>query len=138
MKNVCPLCGTENEKDARFCKECNEPLYNPTDNKKDKEINRKDQIQENNQGKTSSIDNQPPKFYKNPSVSTILSFFFMGLGQIYNGQIGKGILFIILYGISVVLMSVIIGFITTPILWIWGMVDANNSAKKINEKLAKE
>ncbi|GAF85855.1 unnamed protein product, partial [marine sediment metagenome] len=81
---------------------------------------------------------QPPKFYKNPSIATILSFFFMGLGQIYNGQIGKGVVFIILYGISVALMWVVIGFVTTPILWIWGMVDANNSAKKINEKIAAE
>ena len=81
---------------------------------------------------------QPPKFYKNPSIATILSFFYMGLGQIYNGQIGKGIVFIILYGISVALMFVVIGFVTTPILWIWGMIDANNSAKKINENMAKE
>lgn len=84
------------------------------------------------------MSTQPPKFYKNPSTATILSFFFMGLGQIYNGQIGKGIIFIILYGISVALMWVVIGFVTTPILWIYGMVDANNSAKKINENIAKE
>ena len=84
------------------------------------------------------MSTQPPKFYKNPSIATILSFFYMGLGQIYNGQIGKGIFFIILYGISVALMFVVIGFVTTPILWIWGMVDANNSAKKINEKMATE
>jgi len=62
----------------------------------------------------------------------------MGLGQIYNGQIGKGVVFIILYGISVALMWVVIGFVTTPILWIWGMIDANNLAKKINENMAKE
>ena len=84
------------------------------------------------------MSTQPPKFYKNPSTATILSFFFMGLGQIYNGQIGKGVVFIILYGISVALMWVVIGFVTTPILWIYGMVDANNSAKKINENMAKE
>ena len=77
-----------------------------------------------------------PKFYKNPSVATVLSFLFMGLGQIYNGEIGKGVLFIILYLISVGLMFIFIGFITTPILWIWGMVDANNSAKRINQTLA--
>jgi len=65
-----------------------------------------------------------------------LSFLISGLGQIYNGQIGKGILFIILYAISWALMFVVIGFITIPILWIWGMVDANNSAKKINEQMA--
>jgi TM2 domain-containing membrane protein YozV len=66
------------------------------------------------------MSTQPPKFYKNPSIATILSFFFRGLGQIYNGQIGKGVVFIILYdGISVTLMWVVIGFVTTPILWIW-------------------
>jgi TM2 domain-containing membrane protein YozV len=84
------------------------------------------------------MSTQPPKFYKNPSIATILSFFYMGLRQIYNGQIGKGVIFIILYGISVALMWVVIGFVTTPILWIWGMVDANNSAKKLNEKMAAE
>lgn len=78
-----------------------------------------------------------PKFFKNPAVATILSFFFMGLGQIYNGEIAKGVIFIVLYAISWGAMFLLIGFITTPILWIWGMVDANNSAKRINERLAR-
>jgi len=81
---------------------------------------------------------QVPKFYKNPAIATILSFFFAGLGQIYNGEIGKGIVFIVLYGISFFLMLIVIGFITTPILWIWGMVDANTSAKRINQQLASQ
>jgi len=79
---------------------------------------------------------QAPKYYKNPTTATILSFLFMGLGQIYNGQIMKGVLFIVLYGISAGLMWVVIGFITTPLLWVWGMVDANRSAKEINARLA--
>ncbi len=79
---------------------------------------------------------QPPKFYKNPSIAAVLSFFYMGLGQIYNEQIGKGVIFIIIYLISIALMFVVIGFITTPILWIWGMIDANLSAKKINKAIA--
>jgi len=69
---------------------------------------------------------------KSPGLAAVLSFFFVGLGQIYNGQIGKGIIFIILYVISILLMFVIIGFITTPLLWIWGMVDAYKTAEKIN------
>ncbi len=79
---------------------------------------------------------QAPKFYKNPAIATVLSFFIMGLGQIYNGQIGKGILFIVMYVISALLMFVVVGFITTPILWIWGMIDAHRSADRINKKLA--
>lgn len=79
---------------------------------------------------------QPPKFYKNRSVATVLSFFWAGLGQIYNGEIGKGIIFIIAAGISALLYFIMIGFFIWPIVWIWGMVDANNSAKRINAHLA--
>jgi len=70
---------------------------------------------------------------KNPGLAVILSFFFMGLGQFYNGQFGKGILFIIFYGISIGLMFVFVGFITTPILWIWGMIDAYRTAERLNQ-----
>jgi TM2 domain-containing membrane protein YozV len=73
---------------------------------------------------------------KNAGLSAVLSFFCAGLGQIYNGQIGKGIGFIVGYFISICLMFVLVGFITTPILWIWGMVDAYKQAEKINSKLA--
>ncbi|MCE9595576.1 MAG: hypothetical protein K8S98_15420 [Planctomycetes bacterium] len=80
---------------------------------------------------------QVPKFYKNPSIATVLSFFCTGLGQIYNGEIGKGVLFIVLYFVSWMLMFVLIGFLTTPVLWIWGMVDAYRSAERINAELAR-
>ena len=29
--------------------------------------------------------------YPNPGIAAVLSFLFTGLGQIYNGQIGKGL-----------------------------------------------
>ena len=79
----------------------------------------------------------PPVFYKNPGLAAILSFFYMGLGQIYNGQLSKGILFIIAYTISWVLMIVVIGFLTTPVMWIYGMYDAYKSAEKINADIAR-
>ena len=80
----------------------------------------------------------PPVFYKNPGLAAILSFFYMGLGQIYNGQIGKGILFIVVYTISWLLIFILIGLITTPILFIYGMYDAYKSAEKINRDLARQ
>jgi TM2 domain-containing membrane protein YozV len=80
---------------------------------------------------------QPPKFYKNPTIAVLLSFFVTGLGQIYNGQIGKGVVFIVLYAISWVSMWIVVGLVTTPILWIWGMVDAHNEARRINAELAR-
>ncbi|MBM7837374.1 TM2 domain-containing membrane protein YozV [Alkalihalobacillus xiaoxiensis] len=71
---------------------------------------------------------------KNSGVAAVLSFFISGLGQIYNGQIAKGIVFIIAYAISYLLMFVLIGFITTPIIWIWGMVDAYKTAERLNKQ----
>lgn len=78
----------------------------------------------------------PPVFYKNPGLAAILSFFWMGLGQIYNGQIAKGVFFIVAYAVSWVLMLIIIGFVTTPVLFVFGIWDAYKSAQKINEDLA--
>ena len=77
----------------------------------------------------------PPVFYKNPGLAAVLSFFWMGLGQIYNGQLAKGIVFIIAYAISWILWTVVIGIILTPILWIYGIFDAYKSAQKINMAL---
>lgn len=74
---------------------------------------------------------------KNPGVAAVLSFFYCGLGQIYNGQIFKGILMFVAYSISILLMYVMVGFITTPILWIWGMYDAYRKAERLNLNLKK-
>lgn len=69
---------------------------------------------------------------KNPGLAAILSFFFSGLGQIYNGQIGKGILFIAIQAVNVLLMLVLLGFLTYFIVWVWGIVDAYKTAERIN------
>jgi TM2 domain-containing membrane protein YozV len=79
----------------------------------------------------------PAVFYKNPGLAAVLSFFWMGLGQIYNGQIAKGIAFMVFYGISWLLCFVLIGWITTPILFIYGVYDAYKSAEKVNFDLAR-
>jgi TM2 domain-containing membrane protein YozV len=71
---------------------------------------------------------------KSPGIAAVLSFFWCGLGQIYNGEIGKGIAMMIAYAISAFLMYILIGFITTPILWIWGMFDAYRTAERINRE----
>ena len=66
----------------------------------------------------------------NAGISAVLSFFVTGLGQIYNGQIFKGIIFFIIQCVNLVLMVVFIGFVTAPIFWIIGIVDAYRSAEK--------
>jgi TM2 domain-containing membrane protein YozV len=70
---------------------------------------------------------------RNPGVAAILSFLFMGLGQAYNGEIAKAVVFLILYALSIFLTFFLIGFVTIPILWIWSIVDAYRSSKKMNQ-----
>jgi len=74
---------------------------------------------------------------KSPGLAAVLSFFFCGLGQIYNGQILKGLIFVVTYLTSWWMMWIVIGFITTPIMWIWGIVDAYRVAQKINAEVGR-
>ncbi|MCD1295232.1 hypothetical protein CUJ83_09500 [Methanocella sp. CWC-04] len=76
---------------------------------------------------------------KEPLLALILSFFLPGLGQIYNGQIKKGIIAIIGYAVVIFAMIVlsffIIGICLIPVIfivWLWGMYDAYTTANKIN------
>lgn len=62
---------------------------------------------------------------KSPGVALLLSFFISGAGQMYNGQVGKGIL--MLLG-TIALWFVLLGWI----IWIWAMVDAYKTAKRMN------
>jgi len=71
---------------------------------------------------------------KNAGLAAILSFFIAGAGQIYNGQIGKGILLIVLQIINFCLIFVGIGLITYPITWIYGIWDAYTTAERINNE----
>lgn len=62
----------------------------------------------------------------------MLSFLFTGLGQIYNGQIGKGLVFVVLGVIFLITVILLIGFILYPVFWIYNIYDAYTTAKKIN------
>jgi TM2 domain-containing membrane protein YozV len=64
---------------------------------------------------------------KNPALACVLSLLWPGIGQIYNGQTGKGIGFIIIAIIAV--MTVL--FISLP-FFIYAAYDSYATAKKIN------
>jgi TM2 domain-containing membrane protein YozV len=72
---------------------------------------------------------------KNPGIAAVLSFLCTGLGQIYNGQIGKGIGLMALQVINVLLMFILIGFITFPLIWLYGVYDAYSTAQTYNQNL---
>ncbi|MCM8771435.1 MAG: hypothetical protein NC936_06215 [Candidatus Omnitrophica bacterium] len=44
------------------------------------------------------------EYKPNPGVAAVLSFIFTGLGQLYNGQIKKGLWIIFLSALSIILI----------------------------------
>ena len=72
---------------------------------------------------------------KNAGIAAVLSFFVTGLGQIYNGQIFKGILLILIQIDNGLLLYILIGFITMPIVWLYGVINAYRHAERINRRL---
>jgi TM2 domain-containing membrane protein YozV len=66
---------------------------------------------------------------KNPVLALILSLIIVGVGQVYNGQIVKGIIFFL---VAVILGLTGIGLIISFIIWLYAMYDAYNTAQRIN------
>ncbi len=100
----CPNCGSEIDEKAEICPKCGVRVK-PVSTRTEK---------------------------KSSGLAAVASFFIPGLGQIYNGQIGKGIMFIIISIIFGLLMIVLIGFILLPLFWIYNIYDAYSTAEKIN------
>jgi TM2 domain-containing membrane protein YozV len=65
---------------------------------------------------------------KNPWIAMLFSFLFFGAGQAYNGQMKKGIAFLILTFLGV------FAFILPGVLvWLYGMYDAGMTSRKMNK-----
>jgi len=74
-----------------------------------------------------------PSKNKNPTIALILSFFICGVGQMYNGQVPKGLMLLVGFIISYVLSMLFFPiYILLLIIWIYGVYDAYTTANKIN------
>jgi len=69
---------------------------------------------------------------KNPGISLLASFFIPGLGTLINGNAGLGIAIFVAYCFAWLTTMILIGFLLLPAVWIWGMIDAYQGAKKWN------
>ena len=82
------------------------------------------------------------KLPKSPAFAGVLSFFFPGIGQIYNRQIYKGFIFILILAGLITLqeqgeaqpfLAIILGG-----FYFFQLIDAIQTAKLINQKALKE
>ena len=62
---------------------------------------------------------------KSVAAGVILNFFVPGLGHIVTDFTHRGLNFLVMYIVSIILAFLLIGFILIPIVWIWSMVDVS-------------
>jgi TM2 domain-containing membrane protein YozV len=118
----CENCGAQVSENTEFCENCGEKtgssgpaLSSPTD---------ASPVTQPLQPDKTAIDLKK----KNPFLALVLSLLISGVGQMYNGQVKKGL---------VLLVGLIIFFVAfwpiAIIVWLFGMYDAYTTALKIND-----
>jgi len=75
---------------------------------------------------------QPGATSRNPAASLLASLIVPGLGTIINGEPGKGALILAGWIVSWLLVLATIGVILVPAVWIYGMYDAFQGARRYN------
>lgn len=125
IMSFCPKCGKSVEEGAAYCPNCGESL-----------TNQPPRPMQPMPPPLSPV--QPARMVgmKNEGLAAILSFFWPGLGQIYDGQIGRGI-GILVGGIVLIVVAWILLWIPYIIYWAWNIYDAYNLAKKYNQELSR-
>lgn len=64
-----------------------------------------------------------------PGIPAVLSFLVPGLGQVFNGDIAKGVGIVVAQVVNFLLLGVLVGFLTGPAVWVWSIIDAHRSAR---------
>lgn len=72
---------------------------------------------------------------RNSGIAAVLSFVIIGAGQVYNGEVGKGILFFLLAFVFLLLTFVLIGLPFLLVLWVYAIYDAYRTAENYNAGL---
>ncbi len=115
MAQFCESCGAPLKEGDKFCEQCGAATPTAPVTMPPPPVQPAPPVQGTNTG-------------KNPVIPLILSFFFSGLGQVYNGETLKGI---------AIFIGTIIGYmifvIPGVIVWVYGLYDAYTTAKKMNE-----
>jgi len=63
-------------------------------------------------------------------LAALLSLLWPGLGQMYGGRWGKGLLMFFGQAANLVLLFATVGLLSVPALWLWGIIDAYAGAAR--------
>ncbi len=75
---------------------------------------------------------QPGPTSRNPAASLLASLLVPGLGTVINGETAKGLLILAGYLTAWVLVLFTVGVILVPAVWIYGMFDGFQGARRYN------
>jgi TM2 domain-containing membrane protein YozV len=117
----CPKCGKEVTEEMNVCPYCGNPL------------------------KVMPTQREVPASRvtvgtKNSGLAAVLSLIIPGLGQMYAGQIGRGLLFLFVVVPLTVIIALFFFWLILPLFlplafWIWNIFDAYNICNEYNRRL---
>jgi len=122
---VCVKCGVHPLNDNQFCQECGQP----TNEKQEICTSCGCRLLRPSSSSGSSDLVYPATPPKSPGVATFLSCLIVGIGQMYLGQVKKGI--VLLIG-AIILSGITYGTLALPV-WIAVMVDAYRIGRKLEQ-----
>ena len=70
---------------------------------------------------------------KSPGVALLASFFIPGLGSMLNGDVGKGVAFLLTYLLCWFLFILLVPLLIAFVIWVWAMIDAYQGAVRWND-----
>jgi len=118
----CPSCGKEVMANEAFCWSCGTPI--PTREKPTPTT-----------GTVYPMSTGPRAKPKNAYLGLVLSFIFPGLGQYYVGQKRKGRIFVAVGVVLALAVLIEIGVFLYPLFWLYNMIDAFQTVRKVKAAL---
>jgi TM2 domain-containing membrane protein YozV len=79
---------------------------------------------------------QPPQRInpRSPIGAIVLSLIIPGLGSMYGGEVGIGVVILCAYLVSFALILAIIGLVLCPAVWIFGLWHAYHAVTRWNRE----
>jgi len=141
--SFCTICGAKISESSNFCSKCGEKKIQDEVTSP----NVQEEKESENKKTTKSSPIQRPLEWKSEGTALILAivlgfFGIAGIGQVYAGKLGKGLIIlivgIILYVVGIVTLFIVVGFVLLIIyipLWIWSILDSRTLVREYNDYL---